>query len=63
MADITMCRGKHCPLKESCFRYKAERNIYWQSEFQHIPYENGECKYFWDITKMTEQQKTINNRY
>ncbi len=31
MADITMCVGTGCPLRETCYRYMAEPNEYRQS--------------------------------
>lgn len=31
MADITMCPGTGCPLRETCLRYMAEPSIVWQS--------------------------------
>ena len=31
MADITMCVGTGCPLRETCYRYTAEPNEYRQS--------------------------------
>jgi len=37
MADITMCNGTDCPLKEKCLRYLSSPGG-WQSYFQKIPY-------------------------
>ena len=31
MADITMCVGTECPLRETCYRYTAKVNPYRQS--------------------------------
>jgi hypothetical protein len=31
MADITMCTGTGCPLREQCYRYMAEPSEHWQS--------------------------------
>lgn len=31
MADITMCTGTGCPLREKCYRYTATPNEYRQS--------------------------------
>lgn len=49
MADITMCEGKDCPLKENCYRFKANVNEIYQSYFVEIPYnkEKQECEEFW----------------
>ena len=48
MADITMCRGNDCPLKNECYRYTAYASPYWQSIFTEIHYKDGKCKHFWD---------------
>lgn len=50
MTDITLCDGKDCPLKDSCYRYLAKRDPWIQSFFLAAPYEEDthKCKYFWD---------------
>lgn len=50
MSDITMCNGKDCPLKESCYRYTAPKSLIWQSYFQVTPYNHKEeeCEYYWE---------------
>jgi hypothetical protein len=50
MADITMCEGTECPLKESCYRYRATPNEYWQAYFTEVPYnrEKQECEHYWE---------------
>lgn len=54
MADITKCVGTDCPLKEKCYRYKAE-DSYWQSYSDFTVYfgNNGkiECEYFLPLCK------------
>ena len=49
MPDITMCEGKDCPLKETCYRYTATPNEYRQSYFVNPPYdeEKKECTHYW----------------
>lgn len=49
MADITMCFGKHCALRETCYRYKANRNPYRQSYFKDDPYNYDlmKCEMYW----------------
>ena len=56
MADISMCRGEGCPLKESCYRHKAKKSEYWQTYFVEVPYENGECKYYWKLEPLKTKQ-------
>ena len=49
MADITMCKVKDCPLKEGCYRFKAEPSKYRQSYFIGIPFDkkNKKCDMYW----------------
>ncbi len=58
MPDITMCEGKDCPLKETCYRFTAKADIYYQAFFAEPPFINNEknnavqkgyvgCKYYW----------------
>jgi hypothetical protein len=48
MPDITMCPGGDCPLKETCYRYKAEPSDY-QSYWFEPPYYAGICEHYWEI--------------
>lgn len=41
MADLTMCRGGECPLKNRCYRYTASPDEH-QSYFVEIPGDYGE---------------------
>ena len=47
MADITMCSGEKCPLKENCYRYTAKPNEFRQAYFMEPPVSEGECEHFW----------------
>lgn len=58
MADITMCMGKFvdgnvCPFAESCYRYTAPKNEYYQAWFTE-PIESfflkGNCLQRWERT-------------
>ena len=53
MPDITMCEGKECPIKETCYRHTADPNPYRQSYFMEIPYnlKEGKCDHFMKIWK------------
>lgn len=46
MPDITMCEGEGCPMKDNCYRHKADINPYRQSYFAESPYKDGGCEYF-----------------
>lgn len=48
MADITMCDGINCPLRETCYRFKAKPDKYGQSYFVKVPVDNdGKCEFYW----------------
>lgn len=48
MADITMCNGRNCELRETCYRYNANTSKYRQSYFCETPIKNGKCHYYWE---------------
>jgi len=49
MADISMCKGDNCKLKEKCYRFTATREEIWQSYFLKPPIDDeGNCEYYWD---------------
>lgn len=47
MADISMCSGQGCPLRNKCYRHKAPKSEY-QSWFMTVPYNKKQrkCEYF-----------------
>lgn len=45
--DITMCKGTNCPAKESCYRYTAKPNEYYQSYFIESTIKDGKCDMYW----------------
>jgi hypothetical protein len=45
--DITMCLGTDCPYKETCYRYTAKPNEYYQSYFTEPPIKDGKCDMYW----------------
>ena len=61
MADITMCKGNYCEIRETCYRYKAEPTPRWQSYFTKPPSSTSyDCEYYWEINH-TEQTRIENN--
>ena len=46
MADLTMCKGKGCEAKHTCYRYKAKPSDYLQSYFLVSPIKNNSCEYY-----------------
>jgi hypothetical protein len=49
MADITVCPGTDCPVKEKCYRFTAPRSELWQSYFMEIPGKIEENKFTCDM--------------
>jgi len=45
MVDISKCKGEDCPINEECYRFVAP-DSQWQSYFQAVPIEDGECLHF-----------------
>lgn len=62
MPDITMCKGDGCPMRETCYRYKAKANDCWQSWFANVPYdeESGKCDHYWLLHDIKEKKKLDN---
>jgi len=50
MADISMCEGKGCERKETCYRFKATPNEHRQS-YTKPSFKKGKCAYYWNINK------------
>jgi hypothetical protein len=61
MPDISMCMGNDCPLKESCYRYKAEPCDY-QSYFMESPYKNEKCDHYWEMEVSSKKSKKLDKK-
>lgn len=55
MVDIAVCDRRDCPKKDSCFRYLAERDEYWQSvlDNKQLNISDG-CDMYWRCRNMAE---------
>lgn len=54
MADITMCSGQDCPMRDRCYRFTAPKNDWRQSFFFNPPIkEDKTCDHFWDNQEYT----------
>ena len=51
MADITMCSGKGCDKRVTCYRYMAPKCPYAQSMFVVPPIKDLWCEYYWEIAE------------
>ena len=48
MADITMCEGEGCEIKDTCYRHKAKPSIFLQAYFEP-PIKDSVCEYYWNF--------------
>ena len=55
MPDISMCNGGECPLKETCYRFKATPNTH-QAYSGFYEGSEKECKYYWKIEEDEQNQ-------
>ena len=54
MADIAMCLGQDCAVRQHCYRFRALSDGEYQSysNFDRLPIAKQEdCTYFWPIEK------------
>ena len=58
MADITMCKGDGCIIRDKCYRYTGPVNPYKQSVFSPIMMGKP-CKHFWDNTGFFDGEAEI----
>jgi hypothetical protein len=51
MADISKCKGTGCPIKETCYRYLAPSNDFWQAYLTEVPYNHAadSCDHYWEM--------------
>lgn len=59
MADIAMCKGIECPIRETCYRFTAPRARPWQSELSTTPFDHqtASCSMFKAASKRVCAQK------
>ena len=51
MADISMCMGGDCPLKQRCYRFTAESDGSEQTYFVTVPWDPTaeNCRFYWPL--------------
>lgn len=47
-----MCNGEECEAKNTCYRFTAKPNEFWQSYFTFTPIKNDKCKYYINHNKI-----------
>ena len=55
MTDITMCKSRNCPLRETCYRYTAAPNPYRQAYFTNEPIKELH-EGFWDCDQWIDNK-------
>ncbi len=58
MADISKCVGTGCPKKETCYRYRAPSNDFWQAYLTEVPYNHvtEHCEHYWQMYDQTKRK-------
>lgn len=58
MPDISMCDNISCPLKETCYRFKATPNPYRQA-YADFKYDEvkKECNHYWEMESIDKKIK------
>lgn len=59
MADITKCNGFGCSKKDTCYRFLAKENPYWQA-YGQFPVEN--CTSYWPV-KSEEEKSSLDKKW
>jgi hypothetical protein len=60
MADVTMCSGTDCPIKESCYRFTAPKSEIMQSWFFKTPFKVEEGQFTCDMYWGEKSQSILN---
>lgn len=63
MPDITLCTGAGCPLRNHCYRFRAQAYGR-QDYFGHPPYDaaSGRCDQLWDLAGLGPTDAQIGAR-
>lgn len=63
MPDISMCINEDCPLKQTCYRYTAPPNEFWQPyiNFKYVTDDKGmvTCEGYWDNKKQGNRYEKL----
>ncbi len=62
MPDISLCTSESCTLKETCYRYKAIPNHYYQSYSNFMQKPDGTCENYLDLDKQVNGDKPIKKK-
>lgn len=62
MPDITMCAGKDCTLKETCYRHTATPSEYHQSYFLNPPIKEDKCDHYWEMGMSSKVSKKLDKK-
>lgn len=63
MGDLTHCYGGACPLRNRCYRFRAERYARFDA-FGHEPWDAAtqRCEHFWDLTALAPTEAQVRDR-
>lgn len=60
MADITMCTGGICTVKNTCYRANAPANRHYQSFFTEPPGKDANCEYYYKEETLSDRLSRAN---
>ncbi len=60
MPDMSICTGEECPLRNTCYRYRANASEYLQSYIES-PYstEESKCDFYWPLRQKQENNLNL----
>lgn len=63
MTDISKCNGIDCTLKETCYRFTAPADPYWQAYAAFSQdQETGICEDYWEVNIQKPKKKSNGKR-
>lgn len=62
VADISMCQNKKCKDKDTCYRFNAVPEKYYQSYMLiEGTKDKNKCEYYWKMKGVKGNEKRTNN--
>jgi len=61
MSDISMCKGQDCPIRETCYRFKANPDPFRQA-YASFKYDSvtQSCDHYWKFINYSNYTKLEN---
>ena len=61
MPDMSICTGEECPLRNTCYRYRANASTLMQYYFTEVPYnvEEDKCDFYYPLRQKQENNLNL----